>query len=83
MLRFGTIHSHGNLPAYASSTDNGRPISGPLAGRVIDRSAIPVGAIVVGSLVILGGAVIALLSGDDSSTDSTIDTTIDTNNGTN
>ena len=48
------------------STDNDRPISGPLAGRVLDESAIPVGAIVVGGLVILGGVVIGVLASNGS-----------------
>ncbi len=62
-------------PAFASagssgdstdSTDNGRPISGPLAGRVLDDSEVPVGAIILGGLVLIGGAVIAVIGGNDS-----------------
>ena len=48
------------------STDNGRPISGPLAGRVLDDSEVPVGAIILGGMVLIGGAVIAIISGNDS-----------------
>ena len=78
-------------PAIASagssgdSTDNGRPISGPLAGRVIDRSAIPVAPLFVGAGVAGVALLLVLLSDDDgtSSTDSTIDTTPGTNNGKN
>ena len=66
-------------PAIASagsdgdSTDDGRPISGPLAGRVLPYSAVPVGAIVLGSLILIGGAVVALIGDDDpnNKTDST------------
>ena len=56
------------------STDNGRPISGPLAGRVLAQP-IPVGAVIVGSMVVLGGVVIALVSGGGSSTVDTTPTT--------
>ncbi len=68
------------VPALASagssgdSTDNGRPISGPLAGRVLAQP-IPVGAVIVGSMVVLGGVVIALVSGGGSSTVDTTPTT--------
>ena len=48
------------------SADNGRPISGPLAGRVLDGSPVPMGAVVVGGLVLIGGAIILILSGSDS-----------------
>ena len=57
-------------PAFASagttevteSADNGRPISGPLAGRVLDGSSVPMGAIAVGGLVIIGGAITCILA---------------------
>jgi hypothetical protein len=60
------IASAGSSSDSTDSTDNGRPIAGPLAGRVLDDSAVPVGAIILGGLVILGGAVIAILGGSDS-----------------
>ncbi len=41
---------------------DGRPISGPLAGRPLQHSEIPVGAVVVGSLVLLGGVLIGILA---------------------
>ncbi len=71
-------------PALASagssgdSTDNGRPISGPLAGRVLDDSVVPVPVIVIGGLVLVGAAAVALIGGDDAAVD-----TIPTTNGTN
>ena len=46
----------------ADKSEYGRPISGPLAGRVLKHSEIPVGAIIVGSLVLLGGVVIGILA---------------------
>jgi len=64
-----------SVPASASSDDGntgGRPISGPLAGRVLKNSEVPVGAIIAGSLVILGGIVIGILaSGGNGSSNST------------
>ena len=54
------IASAGSSGDSTDSTDNGRPISGPLAGRVLDDSEVPVGAI------ILGGAIIAIIGGNDS-----------------
>jgi hypothetical protein len=65
--------------SHPDSTDDKRPKAGGTAVRVIDRSAIPVGAIVIGSLVLIGGVVIAVLSDNGSSSSSSIDT----NNGTN
>ena len=59
------------IPAVAGAgssddgTDDSRPISSPLAGHVIDRPAIPIGAIIVGSLVIFGGVIIGVLAGND------------------
>ena len=52
----------------ANKSEQGRPISGPLAGRVLKHSEIPVGAIIVGSLVLIGGVVIGILAkgGSDS-----------------
>jgi len=78
-------------PAIASagssgdSTDNGRPISGPLAGRVIDRSVIPVAPLFVGAGVAGVALLLVLLSDDNdgASTTSTVGTTVGTNNGTN
>ena len=60
------IASAGSSGDSTDSTDDGRPISGPLAGRVLDDSEVPVGAIIVGGLVILGGVVIGILAGNDS-----------------
>ncbi len=65
--------------SHSDSTDDKRPKAGGTAVRVIDRSAIPVGAIIIGSLVLIGGVVIAVLSDNGSSKSSSIDT----NNGTN
>ena len=53
--------------SHPDSTDDKRPKAGGTAVRVIDRSAIPVGAIVIGSLVLIGGVVIAVLSDNGSS----------------
>ncbi len=64
------------------STDNGRPISGPLAGRALAQP-VPVGVIGAGALLILVGGMIALLSDDDDVAADTITTTVGTNNGTN
>ncbi len=60
------IASAGSSGDSTDSTDNGRPISGPLAGRVLDDSEVPVGAIILGGMVLIGGAVIAIISGNDS-----------------
>ena len=57
------IASAGSTP---DSTDNGRPISGPLAGRTLPESAIPAAAIILGGLVLVGGAVVAIIGGNDS-----------------
>ena len=46
------------------STDS-RPISGPLAGRALEDTKIPVAAIAAGALVLLGGAAIGALAGGD------------------
>ena len=64
------IASAGSSGENTDSTAIGYPISGPLAGRVLDASAIPVGAIVIGSLVLFGGALFILLSDGDSNNDS-------------
>jgi len=56
--------SDGDISSDGSG--DGRPISGPLAGRVLDQSVVPVGAIILGGLVLFGGAVIAILSSNDS-----------------
>ncbi len=63
---FASAGSSGGDTNDTASTDNGRPISGPLAGRALDGSPIPYGAIVLGGLVILGGVVIAVIGGNDS-----------------
>ena len=47
--------------SHPDSTDDSLTPGGT-AVRVIDRSAIPVGAIIIGSLVLIGGVVIAVLS---------------------
>ena len=49
----------------ASDTVNtiSRPISGPLAGRALEESKVPVVPIVASSMVLLGGILIGLLSG--------------------
>jgi len=52
--------------ASGDDTTNNRPISGPLAGRVLKDSEVPAGAIILGSLVILGGVLIGVLAGGDS-----------------
>jgi hypothetical protein len=52
--------------ASGDDTKNNRPISGPLAGRVLKDSEVPAGAIILGALVILGGVVIGILAGGDS-----------------
>jgi len=78
------------IPAIASagssgdSTNYDRPISGPLAAQSEDDQDIPVAAIIIGGLVVIGGTIVALVGGDNKSNiDTTIDTTIGTNNGTN
>jgi hypothetical protein len=61
-------------PAMASagsgSPDNtdtgGRPISGPLAGRALAGPTVPTGVIILGGLVLVGGAVVAILGTSDS-----------------
>ncbi len=58
--------SSGDSTDSTDSTGNGRPVSGPLAGRVLDDSEVPVGAIILGGMVLIGGAVIAIISGNDS-----------------
>ena len=72
MMKFLSILAAASLalaPAIASAgsggentgiTDDGRPISGPLAVQVLDEP-IPVGAIWVGGLLIFGGVVICLI----------------------
>ncbi len=59
-------------PAFASagssgdstdSTANGHPISGPLAARPMD-DRIPAGATIVIGFIVLGGAIIGVLSLD-------------------
>ncbi len=52
--------------SHPDSTDDSLTPGGT-AVRVIDRSAIPVGAIIIGSLVLIGGVVIAVLSDNGSS----------------
>ena len=63
----GSSNAGANDTAGADSAGNaGRPISGPLAGRVLDDSKVPAGAIVLGGLVLIGGAVVALIGSNDS-----------------
>ncbi len=77
------IASAGSSGDSTDSTDNGRPISGPLAGRVLDDSVVPVPVIVIGGLVLVGAAAVALIGGDGDAAVDTIPTTVGTNNGTN
>ncbi|HUS52549.1 MAG TPA: hypothetical protein VMY41_00885 [Thermohalobaculum sp.] len=63
-----------SVGASSDSTTNNRPISGPVAGHHLKNEEIPVGAIIVGTLVILGGVVIGVLAAGGGS---------DSNNGTN
>jgi hypothetical protein len=58
----------------AGSASDTRPISGPVAGHYLKDEEVPVGAIVAGGLVILGGVVIGILAGGGGS---------DSNNNTN
>lgn len=62
-----------NAGSSTDGTSSDRPISGPLAGRVLNNSEVPVGAIVIGTLVIFGGVLIGVLAGGNS----------DSNNNTN
>ena len=65
------IAGAGSSGDSTDNTANGHPISGPLAGRVLDQPRVPVGAIVVGGLVLIGGAIVCLLAcGGSSSSDS-------------
>jgi len=72
---FVSAGSIGNntVGASSDSSQNTRPISGPVAGHYLKDEEVPVGAIVVGGLVILGGVVIGILAGGGS----------DSNNNTN
>ena len=49
--------------ASSDSVSNTRPISGPVAGHYLKDEEVPIGAIIVGGLVILGGVVIGVLAG--------------------
>jgi hypothetical protein len=79
MMKFLSILAAASLaltPAIASAgsdtgstDDEGRPISGPLGARYIDGQAIPPGAIVIGGLVLIGGALFLLLVDNDSNND--------------
>jgi hypothetical protein len=55
-------------PAQSStgSTNAKRPEPGPVAGRPLKDSEVPAGAIIIGGLVLLGGAVIGLLGSSSS-----------------
>jgi hypothetical protein len=53
---------NGSIDASNDTTNEGRPISGPVAGHHLHGEEIPVGAIIVGGLVILGGVVIGILA---------------------
>lgn len=51
----------------ATGTTNAkRPEPGPLAGRPLKGSEVPAGAIIIGGLVLIGGAVIGLMGSSDS-----------------
>ncbi len=51
----------------SDSTGNaGQPISGPLAGRALEQPTIPTGVILLGGLVLVGGAVVAIIGASDS-----------------
>ena len=63
-----------NVGASSDSATNNRPISGPVAGHYLKNEEIPIGAIIVGTLVILGGVVIGVLASGGGS---------DANNNTN
>jgi hypothetical protein len=78
-MRFLTILAAASLalsPAIAAAqtgtagtsgnSDQKKPAPGPLAGRALDRSEIPTGAIIVGGLVLLGGIIIGIIAGSDS-----------------
>ncbi len=65
--------SGGDSTASTASTADSRPISGPLAARPMDDT-IPAGAVILLGFVVLGGAIIAIMSSDSN---------VDTNNGTN
>ncbi len=60
------IASAGSGTDSTDSTDNGRPISGPLAGRTLETSPVPAAAIVLGGLVLIGGAIVAIIGSNDS-----------------
>ncbi len=54
-------------PDNTDNTDTGgRPISGPLAGRALAGPTVPTGVIILGGLVLVGGAVVAILGSSDS-----------------
>ncbi len=62
----GATNDTANDTANTGSADNGgRPISGPLAGRTLDKP-IPAGAIALGALVLFGGAVVAFIGKNES-----------------
>jgi len=74
LVSAGSIGSSTVGASSSDSTQNTRPISGPVAGHHLKGEEVPVGAIVVGGLVILGGVVIGILAGGGGS---------DSNNNTN
>lgn len=49
-----------------AGSDDKRPEPGPLAGRALEGSEVPAGAIIIGGLVLIGGAVIGLIGSSDS-----------------
>ena len=67
------IASAGSGGENTGITDDGRPISGPLAVAALDP-AIPVGAIWVGGFLIFGGVIICLFVCSDGGGGSNKDT---------
>jgi hypothetical protein len=55
----------------STDSNDSRPISGPLAGRAIEDSKIPGTTVVLGALVLLGGAAIGAMAGGGSGGGST------------
>jgi hypothetical protein len=55
-------------PAQSATGDANakRPEPGPVAGRPLKDSEVPAGAIIIGGLVLLGGAVVGLMGSSSS-----------------